>query len=194
MPVTHVPTLLPDYCPPLFERTQYMLASDVELHSPIFIKNFSRLFEEESFQLHEALNSPSVESIQKYGGRDILLKQELKQFHKSQYISYDQYRMKNVSLDDLYTQYRFLDKCQIYIHESDFIDFDLKILSDLSVCHRAGFPLAIDRYIQQYRITRVEVETFETFMKKLFLPQVDISDPGRVIDARLDLSDILRTS
>lgn len=171
-----------------------MLASDVELHSPIFIKNFSRLFEEESFPLHEALNSPSVESIQKYGGRDILLKQELKQFHKSQYISYDQYRMKNVSLDDLYTQYRFLDKCQIYIHESDFIDFDLKILSDLSVCHRAGFPLAIDRYIQQYRITRVEVETFETFMKELFLPQVDISDPGRVIDARLDLSDILRTS
>lgn len=170
-----------------------MLASDVELHSPIFIKNFSRLFEEESFQLHEALNSPSVESIQKYGGRDILLKQELKQFHKSQYISYDQYRMKNVSLDDLYTQYRFLDKCQIYIHESDFIDFDLKILSDLSVCHRAGFPLAIDRYIQQYRITRVEVETFETFMKELFLPQVDISDPGRVMDARLDLSDILRT-
>lgn len=194
MPVTHVPTLLPDYCPSLFERTQYMLANDVELHSPIFIKNFSRLFEEESFQLHEALNSPSVESIQKYGGRDILLKQELKQFHKSQYISYDQYRVKNVSLDDLYTQYRFLDKCQIYIHESDFIDFDLKILSDLSVCHRAGFPLAIDRCIQQYRITRVEVETFETFMKELFLPQVDISDPGRIIDARLDLSDILRTS
>ena len=171
-----------------------MLASDVELHSPVFIKNFSRLFEEESFQLHEALNPPSVESIQKYGGRDIVLKQELKQIHKSQYISYDQYRMKNVSLDELHTQYRFLEKFQIYIHESDFIDFELNILSELSVCHREGFPLAIDRYIQQYRITRADVETFETFMKETFLPQVDRNDPGRVIDARLDFSDILRTS
>lgn len=162
-----------------------MLANDEELLSPLFLKNFNRLFEHDSFQLHEAVNAPAVQSIRKYEGRDILFKQHAKLFYKSQSISYDGYRMKNLTVD--MSPYRFLDKCSIFIHESDFIDFQLNILNELSACYRAGFPLAVETSIQQYRITNAEVDKFDNYMKEMILPNLHI----KTLDTRLDFNEVM---
>lgn len=167
----------------LYLYNHYEVAGLDQIHSDLFASSFNRL---QNSTLESQLARRADPKI-KLDVYTVMFKRQLLEDLTNNGITFDEYRRSKSlpMVDELKQRYQVPRHKQIYIHETDFVDYQLETLACLESLVDDDYPL-----LYQVYSPKLYVASFERYMDQFHVQLDRAMVLGHDIDTRITSADI----